>query len=185
MARGPASRVMWAILMAGTVVAGVLLVAPARQAAAASCPRASVGGASIGHIAVSGIRAPITPVTSDVNGDLSPPATNRAVGLSTEHAGLNSARGTSVLVWHVRYGKGCPGSLNPMLTLPLGATFIVTSRGGAPREYRIVERVTVRKGDYRPEWFDPTGPRRLALFTCTDLRAGEFRKTIAILAEPV
>jgi hypothetical protein len=89
------------------------------------------------------------------------------------------------MAWHVRYGKGCPGTLNTLLDLPIGSSFTVTANGSTAREYRITERFEVPRGKYKRKWFTPVGPHRLALFTCGDLRYEKFHSTIAVFAEPV
>jgi hypothetical protein len=158
---------------------------PSTPAQAAKCPPASVGGPSIGKVTVGGASVPIKPVQYPRGGTLRPPETNQAAGLSVRHAPLTANEGTTVIVWHVRYEPGCRGTLNPLLDLPVGATFTVTPRGTQRIVYRITDRVEVRKGRYQAEWFSLSGPRRLSLFTCGDLRGGEFRSTIATFAEPV
>ena len=173
-----------------TVVALVVLLAalPCVQAGAvqaAGCPPASVGGPAVGSLTVGRVTAPITPVSVSAGGVLDPPPTNRAVGLSRQHARLDARRGTSVLTWHVRYGPGCDGVINALLTAPIGTEFEVAPKGAAATRYRVVERLTVRKGRYRLEWFRQDGPHRLALFTCADLRDGAFRDTVAVFANPV
>lgn len=107
------------------------------------------------------------------------------MGVSTVNAPLDSDEGTTVMAWHVRYGKGCPGTLNTLLDLPIGASFTVQANGSTAREYRITERFEVPKGKYKKKWFTPVGPHRLALFTCGDLRYEKFHSTIAVFAEPV
>lgn len=158
------------------------IVTPAQ---AASCPPASVGGPAIGAIEVAGTSVPLKFVTYPLGGVLRPPATNQAAGVSTLNAPLDATEGTSVLTWHVRYGPGCPGRLNGLLRLPVGGTFTISSLTTPPTEYRITRRLEVAKGNYRKEWFSPVGKRRVALFTCGDLRYERFHSTIAIFAEPV
>ena len=163
------------------IVAVACAAAPAAHAA--KCPPASVGGAAVATIAVGGRDVPVKRITFEPGGPLQPPATNRAAGLSSQHRGLNASQGTSVISWHVRYGRGCPGALNPLIKRPVGGTFWVDAKG-TRIQYRITDRFVVRKGDYMAEWFRTDGPRRLALFSCADLRDGAFRKTVVILAEP-
>ena len=148
------------------------------------CPPASVGRPAVGEIAVGDTRVPVKPVPFR-GSTLKPPPSALVAGLSLEHARLNSETGTTVLTWHVRYGKRCPGALNDLIRLPLGSTFDVTDEDGLTTEYRITDRTRVPKGRYPVAWFAQTGPRRLALFTCGRLRNGEFRSTVAIFAEPV
>jgi hypothetical protein len=175
------------VLIVGTAVAVVLTLMPAFNvvaAYAAKCPAASVGGPAVGSINAGGLDIPIKPVSYIPGGTLRPPDTAKAVGVSTLNAPLNAKRGTTVLAWHVRYGKGCFGSLNSLLKLPIGATFTVSAQDSAPRKYRITQRIEVPKGRYQEEWFAPDGPHRLALFTCGDLRYEKFHSTIAVFAVP-
>lgn len=152
---------------------------------AAACPPASVGGPTIGTIAVAGSRVPLKYVSYVPGGVLHPPATNQAAGVSSLNAPLDAHEGTTVIAWHVRYGKGCPGSLNALLDLPVGGTFTISDQAAFATEYRVTRRFEVDKGKYRKEWFSSIGPRRIALFTCGDLRYERFHSTIAIFAEPV
>lgn len=159
------------------------VTAPAAQAAA--CPPATVGGPAVGSISVDAVTVPIKPVSYSPGGTLKPPDTARAVGLSTVNAPLDASVGTSVLAWHVRYGKGCRGALNPLLDLPVGGIFSVQAAESAAREFRITQRREVPRGRYPRSWFSPLGPHRLALFTCGDLRYERFHSTIVTFAEPV
>lgn len=118
-------------------------------------------------------------------GVLTPPPTNVVAGLSRDHAGITAAWGTSVIAWHVRFGRGCPGSLNDLLSAPVGTEITVRRNEGEPRTYRITERRTVPKGRYDVEWFRQHGPHRLALFSCADPEGGTFRKNVVILADEV
>ena len=173
--------------LAVTAVSWIVFVGSvtgATPARAANCPPASVGGPAIGTITAGGTSVPIKPVSFQPGGILRPPDTNQAAGVSTLNAPLDASEGTTVMAWHVRYGKGCPGTLNPLLDLPIGATFTITKQGSQPIEYRITRRFEVPKGKYRKEWFTPVGPRRIALFTCGDLRYEKFHSTIATFAEP-
>lgn len=165
-------------------VPAVVGVTPVSPATAVNCPPASIGGAPIGTITVGDVSVPIKPVRFISGGTLQPPATNQAVGLSTVNAPLDATEGTTVMAWHVRYGRGCPGTLNSLLDLPIGGTFTVQEHGSPPVEYRITRRLEVPKGKYRTAWFTQVGPRRLALFTCGDLRDERFHSTIATFAEP-
>lgn len=172
------------ILMALAVLAGMMAVAPASQARA-NCPPPSVGGRTVAWISVSDTRVPVKAIDFRRGQALHPPDTNQAAGVSRGHAPLSATIGTTVITWHVRYGVGCDGSLNPVLDEPIGATFTVRPVGKPARQYRITSRHTVMKGAYRAAWFRQQGPHQLALFTCAGLRGGKFRKTTVILAEPV
>jgi CshA-type fibril repeat protein len=148
------------------------------------CPSDSSGGAAVATITVNGVTVPIKAVSLSSSGVLAPPASNAVAAVSRQHAGLNAKQGTSVLTWHVRYGAGCPGSLNSLLTLPAGSTFSIRN-GATVTDYEITRQVTVAKGDHRASWFGQGGPHRLVLLTCNGLRNGKFTETTAIFARPV
>lgn len=176
------------VAMAVTIALAGSLVAPgvsAPAAVAAGCPSASVGGQAVGWITVGNARVPIKPVTYPAGGELDPPASALVAGVSKRHRPLLASQGTTVLTWHVRYGKGCEGALNGLMTVPVGTTFTVEKADGRKQEFAVTDRVTVPKGAYQPEWFTLEGDPRLALFTCTGLKNGKYTKTMAIFAEPV
>lgn len=166
---------------------GVLLLtligaAPAR---ADGCPPASIGGAAVARIKVKGTTVPVKPITFRDGGNLDPPHTNKAAGISLRNAKLTAKHGATVITWHVRYGPGCYGTLNALTTIPIGSTFRVGKIGVSPRTYRIVSRETVPKGVLKKSWFSNSGRHRLVLITCNDLVGGYFRRTMAIIAVPV
>lgn len=176
---------MWArVALAG---ASCLLLAGLAPPAvsAAQCPSEAAGGAPVGWIKVDDVRVPIKPVSYPAGGELAPPKSNKVVGVSTRHRPLLALSGTTVLTWHVRYGPGCYGSLNPLLDKPVGSTFTIVKKDGAAQDYRIVSEKTVPVGKYKAEWFRTDGPAQVSLFTCNDYRNGKFRKTTAIIAVPV
>lgn len=175
----------WRPALLGLISAALLTLVAPTTAGAAECPPASVGGKPVGWVELDGVRTPITRVTYPAGGVLDPPPSNQVVGMSARHRPLLASSGTTVLTWHVRFGAGCPGSLNPIMSKPLGATFRLTDAKGDSREYRIVERRAVPKGDYDPSWFRTNGSPQVTLFTCTDLKNGAFRKTLAIIAAPI
>ncbi len=166
------------------VLAGALAVAPWAQARE-NCPPSSVGGRTVAVISVGDTKVPLKAVAFKRGQALNPPDTNQAAGLSRGHAPLYARIGTTVITWHVRYGVGCDGTLNPILDEPVGGTFTVHPVGKPAYLYRITSRHTVTKGGYRSAWFRQQGPHQLALFTCADLRGGEYRRTTVILAERV
>ena len=158
---------------------------PVATVHAVGCPSASLGGAPVGWIDVDNVRVPIKAVNYPAGGQFDPPASNLVAGLSMRHRPLLAKQGTTVLSWHVRYGVGCDGLLNPLMTNPIGSTFTIENAKGASKQYRVTDRQTVNKGAYRPEWFQLEGDPRVALFTCTDLKQGKYRKTMVIFAEPI
>jgi hypothetical protein len=163
---------------------------PAQAASSApavvrACPPASVGGPAVATINVRGARVPVKKVTFRDGGALLPPATNQAAGISIRNKPLHAKKGTTVITWHVRYGVGCNGSLNSLITMPIGSTFTVGAVGKPAQTYQISDRVSVPKSRLRKSWFSNEGPHRLVLITCDDYRGGVFHRTMAITATPV
>lgn len=152
---------------------------------AAECPPSTIGGPSVGSVRVGDISVPLKRVRYRNGGPLHPPASNQNAGISIMNATIGAEEGTSVITWHIRYGPGCPGTLNELATLPPGSTFAVRMKGQQAVEYSITTRTEVRKGRYKAAWFRSDGKHRLALFTCGDFRDGVFQSTIVTLAEPV
>ncbi len=152
---------------------------------AASCPPSTVGGKTIGWIEFDDVRVPLKKVNAPAGGELDPPATARAAGVTRQHQPLLARGGTTVIAWHVRYGKGCDGTLNPLLDKPRGSTFDIVTAAGMRETYALRSRTTVPRGAYRPEWFRSNGSPQVALFTCADPRGGKYQKTTALFAEPV
>jgi hypothetical protein len=171
-----------AIAAATAMVATLISAAPAD---ARTCPPASIGGPTVAVMNVKGKAVPVKSVTFRKGGALNPPETNQAAGLSARNQPLAAKKGATVITWHVRYGEGCPGSLNALTTMPIGSTFTVGAVGKTPRTYQISSRVTVPKGVLKRSWFRHDGPKRLVLITCNDLRGGQFNRTMAIIATPV
>jgi hypothetical protein len=166
------------------VTIGVVVPASA-PAAAASCPPASVGGPAIAKITAGKARVPVKPVTYRRGGPLNPPATNQAAGLSVRNAKLTAKKGKSVIVWHVRYGAGCNGTLNSVLKMPVGSTFTIARPGKPTLTFQILKRDSVPKNRLKKAWFARTGPHRLVLLTCDDLQGGVFRRTQAVIAKRI
>jgi hypothetical protein len=165
-----------------TLLLGLIAPAPAQ---ARDCPPASVGGRTVAVVTVEGRTVPVKAVTFVDGGPLNPPETNQAAGISVRNKPLGAKRGSSVIIWHVRYGPGCPGALNRLTTLPLGSTFTVATVGRAATTYEIAAREMVTKGTVKRSWFRNRGLRKLVLITCADLSGGVFRGTTAVIAVPV
>lgn len=149
------------------------------------CPPAAVGGRPIGEISIDGRQIPMVAIARTKDGILNPPATSAAAGLDTEGVPLDASHGTAVIAWHVRFGKGCPGALNPISRAPLGTRFTIESRTGGEREYVVTGRDVSRADQLPARWFRLSGPYRVGLFTCGDLRDGQFHSTVATFATPV
>ena len=160
------------------------LVGWAPAAHASSCPSSSIGGPAVAEMNLRGKTVPVKRVTFRNGGVLLPPATNLAAGISARNASLSAKKGSTIITWHVRYGVGCDGILNPLITMPLGSTFTINAVGKPAKTYKIAYRETVLKGHLKRSWFRTTGSHRLVLITCDDLRGGVFHRTMAIIAVP-
>lgn len=183
--RSPCGIVLTAFLVA---LAPWVVATPASAAHAAdrdSCPPVSIGGKPIGAISIDGRRVPLKSILRTPSGALNPPATNSAAGLDEGGVPLDASQGTSVIAWHVRYGKGCPGALNRIATAPVGTRFTISTPQGGTREYEISGRDSAHSGRLPARWFRLDGPFRVGLFTCGDLRQGVFHSTVATFATPV
>lgn len=171
-----------AAVVALALLGGLVTVTPAE---ARTCPPPSVGGPTVAEVKVGTRTVPVKRVTFRNGGVLNPPATNLAAGLSARNQPLHAKKGASVITWHVRYGQGCDGALNALITLPIGSTFTVNSVGKTPRWYKIEKRETVPKGKLKRSWFSHGGRKRLVLITCADYAGGVFRRTMGITAVPI
>lgn len=171
----------------GCVLVGASLVgAPSASfASEGDCPPAKTGGRTLGWIDIGRGDVPLKAMSYQPGDTLLPPPSNANAGVSATHQPLLATQGTTVIAWHVRYGKGCLGSLNDLLDMPLGSAFEVRDRTGETLTYQITERAKVKRGKYRPEWFRTNGPAQLSLFTCADLAGGEFKNTEVLIAVPV
>jgi hypothetical protein len=170
------------VTMAAALLASGAIAAPAD---ARTCPPASTGGPTVATITVKGKTVPIKSVTFRNGQALNPPATNLAAGISARNAPLRAKKGTTIITWHVRYGVGCNGALNPVLKMPIGSTFTTREANGAERTFKITKKFVVPKTGLKNSWFRKNGPHRLVLLTCADLVDGQFRKTEAVIAAPV
>ena len=177
-----ASAIRLALVGALVAVALALGVSPTQ---AKTCPSDRVGGKTIGWIEFDDVKVPLKSVTYPAGGALDPPASAEVAGVSTRHQPLLARQGSTVIAWHVRYGKGCSGALNPLLNREMGSTFDIVTRNGDRQEYRLVDKEKVKRGRYKPEWFRTNGAPQVSLFTCSDLTDGKFRTTTALFAEPI
>lgn len=173
-------------------VATLVLLLPALSPAAraevdplpAVCPPASVGGPAVGRISVAGVTVPIKMVSMTVDGALEAAGSNVIASVVSDYQGLDAKRGTTVLLWHSRYGLGCDGALNVFFARRVGTAFTVMNARGVPRRYVIRATATVLKGDYKAAWFRTDGPRQLTLVTCTGLVNDVFTQNYVITAVP-
>jgi sortase (surface protein transpeptidase) len=56
---------------------------------------------------------------------------------------------------------------------------------GERRTYELVDRETVKRGDYQQDWFRLHGEPQVTLFTCSDLRNGKYERTRVLVGVPV
>jgi hypothetical protein len=174
--------------LASVVLSGIVLsmfITVANPVLASPCPSSKIGGKPVGWIEFDGIKVPLKSVNAPAGGELDPPATAEAGGVSRQHQPLLAAEGTTVIAWHVRFGMGCNGSLNPLLAKSTGSTFDIVTAQGQRQTYTLTTKVTVPRGKYRPEWFRSNGSPQMALFTCADPQGGKYQKTTALFAEPI
>lgn len=171
------------VVLSGMVVS--LLITGASPVLASPCPPSAIGGKPIGWIEFDGIKVPLKPVNAPAGGELDPPATAKAAGVTRQHQPLLATEGTTVIAWHVRFGSGCTGSLNPLLAKSKGSTFDIVTARGERQTYTLTDKVTVPRSKYRPEWFRSNGSPQVALFTCADPQGGKYQKTTALFAEPI
>lgn len=149
------------------------------------CPPSKSDGKTIGKIQVDGTVVNIKELSYPKGGTLLPPRSPLNVGLSKRHMPLSADLGTSLLTWHVNYNK-CQGKLNVINDEEVGFEFDVIDENGDSKSYKIIEKLTVKKGKYDSEWFDLAGPRRLLLVTCTGkVVNGSYLKNLVIIAEPL
>ena len=120
---------------------------------------------------VKGKKVPVKSVTFRNGGLLDPPATNQAAGLSKRNMPLGARKGATVITWHVRYGNGCNGTLNPLMTMPIGSTFTAGAVGKPQKTYVITSRVTVPKTKLKTKWFRKDGPTGSSCSPATNSRA--------------
>lgn len=177
----------WLLLGATSLVLSLLATAPATAVVRVpmkACPPASVGGKAVGKISVGGVTVPIKKVRMGADGTLDAAPSNLLASVVTDYQPLNAKVGTTVLLWHSRYGVGCDGTLNVFFDQHIGDTFKVTDAKGVSRRYEIAAVNVVPKGKYWADWFRYDGPRQLTVVTCTGLKDGVFTQNYVITAVP-
>lgn len=168
-----------ALVLSPTVPAQALAPASAK-----ACPPASVGGKAVGKFVLGAITVPIKTVRMSKDGSLDSVASAKVASVVTDWQPLNAKMGTTVILWHSRYGVGCDGTLNPLMEQRVGDTFKVVDAKGVARTYEIAAINVVAKGKYWDDWFRWDGPRQLTLVTCTGLKDGVFTQNHVISAIP-
>lgn len=174
-----------AFLASAILVISAAVVPTPAAATASSCPSASVGGKAVGYVGVGKLRVPIKNVRMARDRIMDGAASNRVASLVTNWRPLSAKKGTTVLLWHSRFGKGCEGTLNVLFRTPPGGTFTVTDAKGKAHRYKIRAIAIVPKGKYQRPWFAYNGPRQMTLVTCTGLVRNTFTKNYIITAVPV
>lgn len=164
---------------------GNLLLAVAPSANAASCPDPKKDGKTIGKVVVGKVVADVKYIDYEAGGYVDPPNSPLSVGLSIRHMPLYSPIGSSLLVWHVNY-KGCVGKLNVLNDKKPGFKFSIIDEKGFKQSFKISEKVQVKKGRYKAEWFQLNGPRQLTLVTCIGKVVNRhYQDNLVIIAVPV
>lgn len=150
-----------------------------------SCPGTSLGGRSIGRVLAAGVNVPVKRTWYPRRGVFTPAHSAKIAGVSTRHQPLSATEGTTVIGWHVRWNRGCPGALNGLMSKSVGYQFTTRDANGDSTTWQIDERHLVAKGDYTRDWFTLNGPRQLVLVTCAGFSKGQYRKNYVIVAHPV
>lgn len=179
-------RKVVAVLASVTVSAAALVAVSASTAAAAPrCPDPSKDGKTVGKIIVGTTSVDVKQVTYPAGGEIDPPASPLNAGVSLRHMPLSSPIGSSIIVWHVNY-NGCVGKLNVVTKQKVGSTFSIVDEKGFKNKFKIIQRLTVPKGNYKQSWFTLTGPRQLVMVTCTGrVINGHYDKNLVVIATPV
>lgn len=177
----------WLRIGATSLLCVLLGASPTTAAphAAKTCPPATVGGKAVGKIVVGSVTVAIKRVHQGADGSLDSVPTNKVASVVAEWQPLTAKSGTTVLLWHSRFGVGCDGALNVLFEKKIGDTFVVIDAKGVRRTYEIAAINTVPKGKYWDSWFEWTGVRQLTLITCTGLIGGKFTQNFVITALPV
>lgn len=172
--------------IAFAVVFSSISFAPFSETATlAACKITKPKGKTIGTISAGKVKMPIKAFNYPAGGIMEPQGTTLAAGLSQRHMPLSSTIGTSVITWHVNY-NGCWNALNILMSQKAGFKFSITDENGDVKRYKIVKKLTVKKGDYKKSWFNLIGPRQLALFTCTgSFSKGHYTKNMVFIAQPL
>lgn len=161
-----------------------LLVFIAPSANAANCPDPKKDGKTIGNVVVGKVKVDVKYIDYPASGVLDPPDSPLSVGLSIRHMPLSSPIGSSLLVWHVNY-KGCIGKLNVLNDKKPGFKFSIIDEKGFKQEFKISQKIQVKKGRYKAEWFQLNGPRQLTMVTCIGKIVNRhYQDNLVIIAVP-
>lgn len=155
------------------------------SAGAATCKPIKSVGKTVGEISLGSIEMPIKSFNYPAGGIMEPAKNTTSAGLSARHMPLSSEVGSSVLVWHRDYA-GCTHPLNAFMDKKAGSTFSLTDENGESRKYRIREVSVIKKGAYKPSWFNLIGPRQIVMVTCTGVfKSGHYEKNVVFIASPI
>lgn len=173
------------VFLGFSLAIGITLAPTALTASSAACKPTKPKGKTIGTISVGNLNMPIKAFNYPAGGIMEPQGTTLAAGLSLRHMPLNSTLGTTVITWHVNY-NGCWSPLNVLMGKEEGFVFTLIGEDGVKNRYRIDQKLTVKKGNYKKSWFNLVGPRQVALFTCTgNFVGGHYDKNMVFIATPV
>ena len=154
------------LMVVALVAATMSTIGTSTAGAASNCAPVDLGKQAIGTVRVGKTMVDLERVTYPAGGDLFPPADARIAGVSARHQPLSAKVGSTIIVWH-DFWDGCAGPLNTLMKKKLGFQFSVTDGKGVTRKYEIVEKSTIKMGNYQKSWFALNGPRQLVMFTCT------------------
>lgn len=173
------------ILIAICVICASLVSAPLISAAYADpCPSPKKDGKTIGEINVGGTKINVKSVTYPLGGEFDPPKSPLNAGVSARHMPLSATEGSSLIVWHINY-NGCQGKLNVINNKSIGYKFSVVDEKGKIKNYVVSSRTTVKKGQYKRDWFRLNGPRQLVFVTCTGkVVNSSYTDNLVIIATP-
>ena len=172
-------------LLALALSAGLTLSPLSLSSSQAACNPVKPTGKSIGTINVGSSKMSIIPFSYPAGGVMEPQKTTEALFMSLRHMPLSSSIGTTVLAWHVN-ANGCWSNLNFLIgDEKVGFKFKITDETGVTKTYKISQVTIVKKGNYKKSWFTITGPRQLALFTCSGAFSnGHYVENKVIIAVP-
>lgn len=178
-------KTMQRVLLALALTLSLITAPFAVTVSSAACIPVAPKGKTIGTITAGSVKMPIKAFNYPAGGVMEPQGTTLAAGLSKRHMPLNSTLGTSVLTWHVNY-KGCWNALNVFMSQKRGFTFKIKDEDGKTTSYRVDQKLTVKKGNYKKSWFTLIGPRQVALFTCTGaFKNGHYEENMVFIATPL
>ena len=168
--------------VAAVIVASAVIIPI--QSAQAACKPVKATGKTVGEIQVGSLKMPIKPFTYPAGGVMEPQKSTQMLAMSQRHQPLDATMGTTVLAWHVNYA-GCVNPLNTLTNKSVGVKLQIKGENTGVISYTITNIYTVKKGNYKQNWFNVIGPRQLLLVTCGGpFRDGHYQENEVIIAKP-